>query len=76
MKRRANRWAAGLLLPAALPLLYLRTQITLPVAFAQIAGTYDPNWNLRAAAAIITALAPLAVFVLLAIVCAILIAAR
>ncbi|MGF6771843.1 ABC-type glycerol-3-phosphate transport system permease component [Paraburkholderia sp. GAS199] len=47
-----------------LPLLYLRTQIPLPVAFARIAGTYDPNWNLRAAAAIITAIAPLTIFII------------
>jgi ABC-type glycerol-3-phosphate transport system permease component len=47
-----------------LPLLYLRSQIPLPVAFARIAGTYDANWNLRAAAAIITAIVPLMVFII------------
>ncbi len=46
-----------------LPLLYLRTQVPLPVAFARIAGTYDANWNLRAAAAIITAIVPLVIFI-------------
>jgi ABC-type glycerol-3-phosphate transport system permease component len=47
-----------------LPLLYLRTQIPLPVMFARIAGTYDDNWNLRAAAAIITAIVPLTMFII------------
>lgn len=46
-----------------LPLLYLRTQVPLPVAFARIAGTYDANWNLRAVAAIITTIIPLIIFV-------------
>ncbi|RFU45645.1 carbohydrate ABC transporter permease [Paraburkholderia sp. DHOC27] len=46
-----------------LPLLYLHSRIPLPVAFARIAGTYDANWNLRAAAAIITALVPLVIFI-------------
>jgi ABC-type glycerol-3-phosphate transport system permease component len=46
-----------------LPLLYLRSQIPLPVAFARIAGVYDANWNLRAVAAIITAIVPLVIFI-------------
>lgn len=46
-----------------LPLLYLRSQIPLPVVFARIAGTFDANWNLRAAAAIITAIVPLIIFI-------------
>ncbi|SOE83686.1 carbohydrate ABC transporter membrane protein 2, CUT1 family [Burkholderia sp. YR290] len=46
-----------------LPLLYLRSQIPLPVAFARIAGMYDANWNLQAAAAIITAIVPLMIFI-------------
>jgi ABC-type glycerol-3-phosphate transport system permease component len=46
-----------------LPLLYLRSQIPLPVAFARIAGTFDTNWNLRAVAAIITAIVPLVIFI-------------
>ncbi|MDR5758784.1 carbohydrate ABC transporter permease [Caballeronia sp. LZ035] len=47
-----------------LPLLYLRSQIPLPVAFARIAGTYDASWNLRATAALITAIVPLMMFIL------------
>ncbi|CAM2157825.1 sn-glycerol-3-phosphate transport system permease protein UgpE [Pararobbsia alpina] len=47
-----------------LPLLYLRSEIPLPVVFARIAGTFDANWNLRAAAAIITAIVPLLIFIL------------
>jgi ABC-type glycerol-3-phosphate transport system permease component len=46
-----------------LPLLYLRTQVPLPVAFARIAGVFDANWNQQAAAAIITAIVPLVMFV-------------
>ena len=46
-----------------LPLLYLRSQIPLPVALARIAGAFDASWNLRAAAAIITAIVPLVVFI-------------
>ena len=45
-----------------IPLLFLRTQIPLPVVFAQISGTYDPNWDLRAVAAIVTTIVPLVVF--------------
>lgn len=47
-----------------LPLLYLRSKVPLPVLFAQISGTYDSNWNLRAVAAIVTTLVPLIIFVL------------
>ncbi|QGZ63056.1 carbohydrate ABC transporter permease [Paraburkholderia acidisoli] len=46
-----------------LPLLYLRTQVPLPVVFARLAGTFDAVWNLRAAAAIVTAIVPLVVFI-------------
>jgi ABC-type glycerol-3-phosphate transport system permease component len=46
-----------------LPLLYLRSQTPLPVTFARIAGTFDGNWNLRAVAAIVTAIVPLVVFI-------------
>ncbi len=46
-----------------LPLLYLRTRVPLPVLFAQIAGSYESNWDLRAVAAIITTLVPLIIFV-------------
>jgi ABC-type glycerol-3-phosphate transport system permease component len=45
-----------------LPLLYLRTNVPLPVLFARIAGTYDLNWDLRAVAAIVTTIVPLIVF--------------
>jgi ABC-type glycerol-3-phosphate transport system permease component len=45
-----------------IPLLFLRTQTPLPVVFAQIAGTYDPNWDLRAVAAIVTTIVPLIIF--------------
>ena len=45
-----------------IPLLFLRTALPLPVVFAQIAGRYDPNWDLRAVAAIVTTIVPLLVF--------------
>jgi ABC-type glycerol-3-phosphate transport system permease component len=45
-----------------LPLLYLRSEVPLPVLFARIAGTYDLNWDLRSVAAIITTIVPLVVF--------------
>jgi ABC-type glycerol-3-phosphate transport system permease component len=45
-----------------IPLLYLRTELPLPVVFAQISGMYDPNWDLRAVAAILTTIVPLIVF--------------
>jgi len=45
-----------------LPLLYLRSDVPLPVLFARIAGTYDLNWDLRSVAAIITTIVPLLVF--------------
>jgi ABC-type glycerol-3-phosphate transport system permease component len=45
-----------------IPLLFLRTQTPLPVVFAQISGTYDANWDLRAVAAIVTTIVPLIVF--------------
>jgi ABC-type glycerol-3-phosphate transport system permease component len=46
-----------------LPLLYLRSQIPLPVVFAQISGSFDSNWNLRAVAAIVTTIVPLIIFI-------------
>jgi ABC-type glycerol-3-phosphate transport system permease component len=46
-----------------LPLLYLRTEIPLPVVFAQISGAFDSNWNLQAVAAIVTTIVPLVVFI-------------
>jgi ABC-type glycerol-3-phosphate transport system permease component len=45
-----------------IPLLFLRTEAPLPVIFAQIAGTYDANWDSRAVAAIITTIVPLIIF--------------
>lgn len=45
-----------------LPLLYLRSNVPLPVLFARIAGTYDLNWDLRSVAAIVTTIVPLLVF--------------
>jgi ABC-type glycerol-3-phosphate transport system permease component len=45
-----------------IPLLFLRSQVPLPVLFAQISGTYDLNWNLRAVAAIVTTIVPLIIF--------------
>lgn len=47
-----------------IPLLFLRTQLPLPVVFAQISGMYDPNWDLRAVAAIVTTSVPLIVFLI------------
>ncbi|WP_240702219.1 carbohydrate ABC transporter permease [Trinickia terrae] len=46
-----------------LPLLFLRTEAPLPVVFSQIAGTWDPNWSVRAVAAIITTVLPLLIFI-------------
>ena len=45
-----------------LPLLYLRSNVPLPVLFARIAGTYDLNWDRRSVAAIVTIIVPLVVF--------------
>ncbi len=45
-----------------IPLLFLRSQVPLPVVFAQISGVYDANWDLRAVAAIVTTIVPLIVF--------------
>ena len=45
-----------------IPLLFLRSSVPLPVVFAQISGTYDPNWDRRAVAAIVTTIVPLLVF--------------
>ena len=47
-----------------IPLLFLRTEVPLPVVFAQISGMYDPNWDLRAVAAIVTTIVPLIIFLL------------
>ncbi|WP_417310477.1 carbohydrate ABC transporter permease [Devosia sp.] len=45
-----------------LPMLYLRTDVPLPVVLARISGTYDLNWDLRSVAAIVTTIVPLVVF--------------
>lgn len=45
-----------------IPLLFLRTSVPLPVVFAQIAGVYDANWDMRAVAAILTTIVPLIIF--------------
>ncbi len=47
-----------------LPLLFLRSDVPLPVLLARIAGTYDLNWDLRSVAALVTTIVPLAVFVI------------
>jgi len=45
-----------------LPLLYLRTNVPLPVILARINGTYELNWDMQSVAAIITTVVPLLVF--------------
>ena len=45
-----------------LPMLYLRTNVPLPVLLTQLAGTYEANWDLRSVAAIVTTIVPLIVF--------------
>ena len=45
-----------------IPLLFMRTQLPLPVVFAQISGMYDANWDMRAVAAIVTTIVPLVIF--------------
>lgn len=45
-----------------LPMLFLRTNVPLPVLLTKISGTYDLNWDLRSVAAIITTIVPLLVF--------------
>lgn len=47
-----------------LPMLYLRTDVPLPVVLARISGTYDLNWDMRSVAAIITTIVPLLVFLI------------
>ena len=47
-----------------LPLLFLRTEVPLPVLLARVSGTYDPNWDIRSVAAIVTMAMPIIVFVL------------
>lgn len=47
-----------------LPMLFLRTNVPLPVLLTKISGTYDLNWDLRSVAAIITTIVPLIVFLI------------
>ena len=47
-----------------IPLLFLRSELPLPVIFAQISGMYDANWDLRAVAAIVTTIVPLIIFLI------------
>jgi ABC-type glycerol-3-phosphate transport system permease component len=47
-----------------LPMLYLRSQVPLPVVLARINGTYELNWDLQAVAAIITTIVPLTIFLI------------
>jgi ABC-type glycerol-3-phosphate transport system permease component len=47
-----------------LPMLFLRNDVTLTVLLARISGTYDPNLDQQAVAAIVTAIVPLIVFLL------------
>ncbi len=45
-----------------LPMLYLRSNVPLPVVLARINGTYELNWDLQSVAAIVTTIVPLVVF--------------
>ena len=47
-----------------LPMLYLRTNIPLPVLLTKVSGTYESNWDLRSVAAIVTTIVPLVVFLI------------
>ncbi|QQA44336.1 carbohydrate ABC transporter permease [Pelagovum pacificum] len=47
-----------------LPMLYLRNDLPLPVVLASVSGSYDPNWDLKAVAAIITTSVPLVIFMI------------
>lgn len=46
-----------------LPMLFLRSDIPLPVLLTRVSGTYDLNWDLRSVAAIVTTSVPLVIFV-------------
>ena len=46
-----------------LPLMFLRKNVPLPVLLSRIQGTYEPNWDLKAVAVIITAFVPLLLFI-------------
>ena len=45
-----------------LPMLYLRSNLPLPVLLTKISGTYESNWDLRSVAAIVTTIVPLLIF--------------
>lgn len=47
-----------------LPMLFLRSDVPLPVLLARISGSYEINWDLRSVAAIITTIVPLLVFLI------------
>lgn len=47
-----------------LPMLYLRTDVPLPVLLTRVAGTYELNWDLRSVAAIVTTIVPLIIFLI------------
>jgi|TARA_R100000365_G_C2737668_1_gene66745 ABC-type glycerol-3-phosphate transport system permease component len=47
-----------------LPMLYLRTDVPLPVLLTRVSGTYELNWDLRSVAAIVTTIVPLLVFLI------------
>ncbi len=47
-----------------LPMLFLRTEVPLPVLLARLAGSHDLSWDKRSVAAIVTAIIPLTVFLL------------
>lgn len=45
-----------------IPMLFLRDNATLPVMLSKISGAYEPNWDQRAVATIITSILPLLIF--------------
>lgn len=45
-----------------IPMLFLRDKSTLPVMLSTISGTFEPNWDQRAVATIITSILPLIIF--------------
>lgn len=47
-----------------LPMLFLRTNVPLPVLLTRVAGTYELNWDLRSVAAIVTTIVPLLIFLI------------
>jgi ABC-type glycerol-3-phosphate transport system permease component len=47
-----------------LPIVYLRSNVPLPVLLTKISGTYETNWDLRSVAAIVTTAVPLIIFLI------------